>query len=133
MLAHTGKSVEDTLLAHWGSYGRNFFTRYRNSKEISSIPLKHIFTVLIICLQFVCYRYDYENCASDPCNEMMKKLEELITSPSFPGTKYSNGGKTYVVKEGDNYAYTDPIDKSFASKQVIMVIFVSFYVVHSIM
>ncbi|XP_034232969.1 phosphoglucomutase [Thrips palmi] len=94
VLAHTGKSVEDTLLAHWGTYGRNFFTRY-----------------------------DYENCASDPCNEMMKKLEELITSPSFRGTKYSNGGKTYVVKEGDNYAYTDPIDKSFASKQGLRIMF----------
>lgn len=85
------------------------------SERCRKLPYFSSVTLDIVTVYF---RYDYENCASEPCNEMMKKLEDLISSASFPGTKFSNGGKTYTVKAGDNYAYTDPIDKSFASNQV---------------
>lgn len=64
------------------------------------------------------HRYDYEECASDPCNEMMQVLEKTITSPGFVGSSHSSGGKTYVVKEADNFSYMDPIDQSVAMKQV---------------
>lgn len=63
-------------------------------------------------------RYDYEECASDPCGEMMQVLEKTITAPGFIGSKHSGGGKTYVVKVADNFSYMDPIDQSVAMKQV---------------
>ena len=40
------QSVEDILKDHWETYGRNFFTRY-----------------------------DYENCESEPCQQMMNELQ----------------------------------------------------------
>ncbi|XP_063895204.1 phosphoglucomutase [Helicoverpa armigera] len=94
VLAATGLSVEDILKAHWAKFGRNYFTRY-----------------------------DYEECASDPCNEMMQTLEKKITSPGFVGSSHSSGGKTYVVKQADNFSYMDPIDQSVAMKQGLRIIF----------
>lgn len=85
----TGKSIEEILVQHWKTYGRNYFTRY-----------------------------DYEECDLAPCNEMMTALEQLITSPEFIGREYAAGGKTYKVKLGDNFSYNDPIDKSVSTKQV---------------
>ncbi|KAJ8714863.1 hypothetical protein PYW08_004844 [Mythimna loreyi] len=94
VLAATGLSVEDILKAHWAQFGRNYFTRY-----------------------------DYEECASDPCNEMMQALEKKITSPGFVGSSHSSGDKTYVVKLADNFSYMDPIDQSVAMKQGLRIIF----------
>lgn len=74
---------------HWSIYGRNYFTRY-----------------------------DYEECALEPCNEMMTNLEKTITGSAFIGKEYSHGGKTYKVKVADNFSYTDPVDKSVSTKQV---------------
>lgn len=71
-------------------------------------------------------RYDYEECALEPCNEMMDKLEKTITDPSFAGKDYSFGGKTYKVKVADNFSYTDPVDKSVSTKQVRCVLSYSF-------
>lgn len=88
-MEHTGKSIEDILKQHWATYGRNYFTRY-----------------------------DYEECALEPCNEMMTTLEKTITDPSFIGKEYSSGGKTYKTKIADNFSYTDPVDKSVSTKQV---------------
>lgn len=48
----------------------------------------------------------------------METLEKTITDGSFAGKTYSSGGKTYVVKLGDNFSYTDAIDKSVSTKQV---------------
>ncbi|XP_046399771.1 phosphoglucomutase [Ischnura elegans] len=89
-------SIEEILTKHWSKYGRNFFTRY-----------------------------DYENCESDPCNRMMAELEAKVTDPSFVGKELTSpvDGKKYKVKTGDNFSYTDPIDKSVATKQGIRVIF----------
>lgn len=88
-MEHTGKGVEEILQQHWSIYGRNYFTRY-----------------------------DYEECALEPCNEMVALLEKTITDPSFVGKAYSSGGKTYKVKVADNFSYTDPVDKSVSTKQV---------------
>lgn len=89
IMENTKKSIEDICKEHWKKYGRNYFTRY-----------------------------DYEECELAPCNKMMDDLETLITEPKFIGRDFSNGGKTYKVKLGDNFSYTDPIDNSVATKQV---------------
>ncbi|XP_020817122.1 phosphoglucomutase [Drosophila serrata] len=94
VMQHTGKGIEDILKQHWSVYGRNYFTRY-----------------------------DYEECASDPCNDMMNTMEKAITDPAFVGKSYSSGGKTYKVKEADNFSYTDPVDKSVATKQGLRIVF----------
>lgn len=94
VVANLGKSVEDILLNHWQTYGRNFFTRY-----------------------------DYENCDSEAANKMMHHIESEIQKPEFTGSKLTSGSKTYVVKLGDNYSYIDPIDGSQASKQGLRILF----------
>jgi len=94
IMEHTKKSIEDICKEHWMKYGRNYFTRY-----------------------------DYEDCQLDPCNQLMTDLENLITKADFVGREFSNGGKTYKVKTGDNFSYTDPIDGSVATKQGLRIIF----------
>ncbi|RVE49891.1 hypothetical protein evm_005484 [Chilo suppressalis] len=94
VIANTGQSVEDILKEHWAKFGRNYFTRY-----------------------------DYEECASAPCNEMMQTLERKITESGFIGSSHSAAGKTYVVKLADNFSYMDPIDQSVSMKQGLRIIF----------
>lgn len=94
IMEHTKKSIEEICKEHWKKYGRNYFTRY-----------------------------DYEECELSPCNQMMTDLENLITKPDFIGRDFSNGGKTYKVKLGDNFSYTDPIDGSVATGQGLRIIF----------
>ncbi|CAH0720509.1 unnamed protein product, partial [Brenthis ino] len=87
-------SVQGLLEAHWKKYGRNYFTRY-----------------------------DYEECPSDPCNEMMQELEKKMTSPGFVGSRHSAGGKAYTVAHADNFSYMDPVDRSVAMKQGLRIVF----------
>ncbi|XP_026321351.1 phosphoglucomutase [Hyposmocoma kahamanoa] len=94
VVAATGRSVQEILEQHWQEFGRNYFTRY-----------------------------DYEECASAPCNEMMTYLEKKITETGFVGSVHTSGGKTYVVKLADNFSYMDPIDQSVAMKQGLRIIF----------
>jgi len=94
IMEHTGKSIEDICVQHWKTYGRNYFTRY-----------------------------DYEECDLAPCNEMMAALEAKITAADFAGKDFTAGGKTYKVKVGDNFSYTDPVDKSVSSKQGLRIVF----------
>ncbi|XP_034834687.1 phosphoglucomutase [Maniola hyperantus] len=94
VLAATGKSVEEMLVAHWQKYGRNYFTRY-----------------------------DYEECPSNPCNEMMQELEKKMTSTGFVGSQHSASGKTYSVALADNFSYMDPVDRSVAMKQGLRIVF----------
>ncbi|XP_055696597.1 phosphoglucomutase [Lutzomyia longipalpis] len=94
IMEHTGKGVEDILKAHWATYGRNYFTRY-----------------------------DYEECDATKCNAMMEQMEKLITDPGFLGKQFESCGKKYVVKVADNFSYSDPIDKSLATKQGLRVVF----------
>lgn len=49
---------------------------------------------------------------------MMRSIETLIQKPDFIGRKLQHEGKGYVVKQADNYSYTDPVDGSKAAKQV---------------
>ncbi|XP_076051178.1 phosphoglucose mutase 1 [Oratosquilla oratoria] len=92
ILASQRRPMREVLLQHWTTYGRNFFTRY-----------------------------DYENCESAPCNEMMKCLDAL-SSGSLNGKEYSNSGKTYTIAQVDNFQYTDPVDGSVATKQGVRIL-----------
>ncbi|XP_012536221.1 phosphoglucomutase [Monomorium pharaonis] len=94
VIAKLGKSVEHILLDHWKVYGRNFFTRY-----------------------------DYENCDSASADKMMQSIEALIQKPGFIGRKLQCEGKEYIVKQADNYSYTDPVDGSKATKQGLRILF----------
>jgi len=89
VLANTGESVATILTNHWKTFGRNYFTRY-----------------------------DYENCESEPCNQLMSDLEKKITDPLIKGQKFIYGSKVYIFKQADNFEYCDPIDKSVTTKQV---------------
>lgn len=94
VISSLGKSVEEILLSHWETYGRNFFTRY-----------------------------DYENCESEGANKMMQFIETEIGKPEFVGKTFTSAGKTYVVKLADNYSYVDPVDGSQANKQGLRILF----------
>lgn len=94
IIACEKKGVECLVSQHWAKYGRNFFTRY-----------------------------DYEDCDAEKCKRMMTMIEELITTPKFVGRKFESNGKTFVVKLGDNFSYTDPIDASVSKKQGLRIIF----------
>jgi phosphoglucomutase len=64
-------------------------------------------------------RYDYEECAGDPCNEMMNQLQAFVDNKGNIGKEFkANNGKVYKVSKADNFEYTDPIDQSVAKNQV---------------
>ena len=67
------------------------------------------------------YSYDYEGCESEPASKMMANLESLIIDRSFRENPLSSDGKTYKVAKADNFSYTDPIDQSVSTKQVVFV------------
>ncbi|CAH1774883.1 unnamed protein product [Owenia fusiformis] len=94
VVAHQKKSLQEILTAHWSKYGRNFFTRY-----------------------------DYENCESEPANQMIANLNKYVADQSNVGKEYSEGGKTFKVALIDNFGYTDPIDGSVSKNQGIRIIF----------
>ncbi|XP_067646421.1 phosphoglucomutase [Eurosta solidaginis] len=94
VMQHTGKGIEDILKVHWATYGRNYFTRY-----------------------------DYEECELEPCNEMIATMEKNITNPEFLDKSFISDGKTYKVKVADNFSYTDPVDRSVATKQGLRIVF----------
>ncbi|XP_018044394.1 PREDICTED: phosphoglucomutase [Atta colombica] len=94
VIAGLGKSVENILLDHWKVYGRNFFTRY-----------------------------DYENCDSACADKMMQSIETLVEKPDFIGKQLQYEGKEYIVKQVDNYSYTDSVDGSKATKQGLRILF----------
>lgn len=94
VLADSGLSVRDSLLRHWREFGRNYFTRY-----------------------------DYEECAAEPCRRMMRAFEETITAPGFVGSSHGSGERTFVVALADNFSYTDPVDGAVARGQGLRVLF----------
>lgn len=63
-------------------------------------------------------RYDYEECESEGANKMIGYLRDLV-SKSKAGYKYGN----YVLQFADDFAYTDPVDGSVASKQGVRFVF----------
>ncbi|WMV20368.1 hypothetical protein MTR67_013753, partial [Solanum verrucosum] len=88
-------SVADVVKAHWATYGRNFFSRY--DYEASTF----------------CYE-----CESEGANSMIEYLRDLI-SKSKAGDKYGS----YSLDFADDFAYTDPVDGSVASKQGVRFVF----------
>ncbi|GBM06221.1 Phosphoglucomutase-1 [Araneus ventricosus] len=94
VLANKKMSVEEILLEHWQKFGRNFFTRY-----------------------------DYENCDAEPCNKMIAELEGVMQSQKLIKKSFTSLNKSYVVSNMDNFEYTDPVDKSVASKQGLRILF----------
>lgn len=62
---------------------------------------------------------------------MMQSIETLIQKPEFIGRKLQHEGKEYIVKQADNYSYTDPVDSSKATKQVcstiIFIMMISYF------
>lgn len=94
IMKHTNKEIKDILSDHWKLYGRNYFLRY-----------------------------DYEECSTESCDEMMKYLFDVISDPSIIGKKFDSLQKQYQVKTADEYSYRDPIDDSFVSKQGLRFIF----------
>jgi phosphoglucomutase len=49
---------------------------------------------------------------------MMNKLEQIVTSPVYVGTKIVHRNKSYIVKLADNFHYEDPVDGSMTERQV---------------
>ncbi|MCG7393188.1 alpha-D-glucose phosphate-specific phosphoglucomutase [Microvirga sp. ACRRW] len=62
-------------------------------------------------------RHDYEELETAPANELMDSLRAKL--PTLPGQRF--GGLT--VQECDDFAYTDPVDKSVTPKQGIRILF----------
>jgi len=86
------KSVEEVLLEHWTTYGRNFYTRY-----------------------------DYEEVASEPAQEMMASLRKHTTDPTtIVGREFSSG---HEVKSMDDFSYTDVTNGEVTAKQGIRIVF----------
>ncbi|KAF9291619.1 Phosphoglucomutase-2 [Mortierella alpina] len=85
--------INDILLEHYNEYGRNFFSRY-----------------------------DYEEVDAEGANKMVDRLRALVSTDraNLIGKDLGNG---FVVKDGDDFEYTDPIDGSISKKQGVRVIF----------
>lgn len=90
IMAETGKNVKQLVENHWKEFGRDYFCRY-----------------------------DFEDCDSTKCQNMMREFATLINSKSLVGKAY---GK-YVVKETGDFQYLDPVDKSITTKQGLYVKF----------
>ena len=83
-------NIQSILVNHWKKYGRNFFSRY-----------------------------DYEECDSESANKVIAHLINSFKQSDFIGKKFTYSDKSYSVKLADDFEYTDPIDKSVSTKQVI--------------
>lgn len=81
-------TVEDVAKEHWAKYGRNFFSRY-----------------------------DYEECAAEPANEMMKHIGALISSSHDETIRDRLQTPHYKLAYCDDFEYTDPFDNSVAAHQ----------------
>ncbi|MBO1904104.1 alpha-D-glucose phosphate-specific phosphoglucomutase [Microvirga sp. 3-52] len=63
-------------------------------------------------------RHDYEELETAPANELIDALRAKL--PTLPGQRF--GGLT--ARSADDFAYTDPVDKSVTPKQGIRILFV---------
>lgn len=97
IIAHANEKkkagISDILLTHYNEYGRNFFSRY-----------------------------DYEEVESEGASKMVDRLRALVSTgrADLIGKDLGHG---FVVKDGDDFEYTDPIDGSVSKKQGVRVIF----------
>ncbi|KAG9273680.1 phosphoglucomutase-1-like [Astyanax mexicanus] len=94
ILATRKQSVEEVMVEHWRTYGRNYYTRY-----------------------------DYEEVDIDAAVEMMLELEVMITDKAFIGQTFNAGEKTYEVEKADNFEYSDPVDGSISRNQGLRIMF----------
>ena len=62
-------------------------------------------------------RHDYEEVDSDAANGLMAHLRGQLAT--LPGTTFG----TFTVEAADDFAYTDPVDRSVSTKQGIRVMF----------
>ncbi|KAG0331154.1 Phosphoglucomutase-2 [Podila horticola] len=97
IIAHANETkkagISDILLTHYNEFGRNFFSRY-----------------------------DYEEVDSEGASKMVDRLRALVSTDraQLIGKDLGHG---FVVKDGDDFEYTDPIDGSVSKKQGVRVIF----------
>lgn len=86
-------SVKSICIDHFQTYGRNYFSRY-----------------------------DFEEVDSDGANKMNEMLREMVSTKKAEvvGKELAPG---LVVKDADDFAYTDPIDGSVSKKQGIRLLF----------
>ncbi|RWS31977.1 phosphoglucomutase-1-like protein [Leptotrombidium deliense] len=94
ILANQQQSVNEIVMNHWKTFGRNFFTRY-----------------------------DYEDCDAERCAAMMVRMDQLEAEKALIGKKYDIGGKQASIVLQDNFQYKDPIDNSVTTKQGVRIIF----------
>eukprot|EP00945_MAST-04E_sp_MAST-4E-sp1_P003710 g3710.t1 len=88
-------TVQDVCMAHWKKYGRNYYCRY-----------------------------DYEGVAADGAKAMMAAMEEIIANFGKSGELPDSAATgDFVLKEANNFEYSDPIDGSVSLKQGIRFIF----------
>ncbi|KAI5612534.1 phosphoglucomutase-1, partial [Silurus asotus] len=94
ILAFRKQSVEEVMIDHWKTYGRNFYTRY-----------------------------DYEDVEIDIAVDLMLDLEVIISDKGFVGQRFTVGQKTYEVEKADNFEYSDPVDGSVTRNQGLRILF----------
>jgi len=58
-------------------------------------------------------RHDFEEVESEKAAKMVEHLNSLLADPATVGKKYGN----YEIASADDFAYTDPIDKSVSKNQ----------------
>lgn len=112
--------MKGVLLDHYTKYGRTFFSRYVHLLNHTSL-----LPPLIARLRRCC-RYDYEEVDSDAANRVMEHLSALFADPSFVASTLlaTTSTTSFVVKEADNFSYTDPIDGSISKNQGLYVRFI---------
>lgn len=91
-----GQGINDVLFAHYQKYGRSFFSRY-----------------------------DYEEVESEGAEKLMEHLRQTFAKSDFVGSslKATTSETSFVVKEADDFAYTDPIDGSVSKNQGLYIKF----------
>uniref|UniRef100_A0A5S6QDV1 phosphoglucomutase (alpha-D-glucose-1,6-bisphosphate-dependent) n=1 Tax=Trichuris muris TaxID=70415 RepID=A0A5S6QDV1_TRIMR len=94
VVAKSKMSVEQIVRRHWATYGRNVSTRH-----------------------------DFENCDVASCHEMMRNLEQTITSPDFAGRSFTVENRTFTVSTADNFAYVSPVSGATVGNQGLRVCF----------
>ncbi|CED82377.1 phosphoglucomutase [Phaffia rhodozyma] len=91
-----GAGITEIQNAFYKKYGRSFFSRY-----------------------------DYEEIESEHANKLIDHIRSTFEASSFIGSslKATTTDKTFIVKEADDFAYTDPIDGSVSKNQGLYVRF----------
>lgn len=87
------KGVESIVKDHWQKYGRCYYSRY-----------------------------DYENCESKACLDMMASLEEKLLNNQLQVNIQLSNEQANQLEKGFNFEYTDLITGEVASKQGLVLL-----------